>query len=68
MPHLGIDSISPDTDQIMCYSSQQLTLGEMTFLNVFQREKEAVHVKHAKISVIIDKISTWAGHICGTVL
>lgn len=31
--HLGIDIISPDTDQIKCYSSQQLTLfGEMTFL------------------------------------
>lgn len=61
--------LSPDIGQIMCYSSQQLTLfGGMTFLNMFQRKKEAVHVKHAKISVIIDKISTWAGHICATVL
>lgn len=35
--HLGIDSISPDIDRIMYYSSQLLTLiGEMTFLNIFQ--------------------------------
>lgn len=67
--HMGIDSVSPDIDKIMCYSFQQLTLfGEMTFLNIFQRKKEAVHVKCAKINVITDKISTWAGHICGTVL
>lgn len=67
--HLGIDSISLDIGQIMCYSSQQLTLfGERTFLIMFQRKKEAVHVKHAKISLIIDKISTWADHICATLL
>jgi len=50
------------------YSSQQLTLsGEVTFLNIFQGSKEAEHVKHTKISVIIDKISTCAGHICAIV-
>lgn len=69
MLHLGVDSLSPDIDQIMCYSSQQLTLfGEMTFLNVFQRKKETANGKHDKISVITDKISTWAGHICAAVL
>lgn len=36
--HLGSDSISPAIDNIMYYSSQQLTFfGEMPFLNFFQR-------------------------------
>lgn len=63
------DSISHDIGQIMCYSSQQSTLfGAVTFLNVFQGNKEAEHVKHTKINVVTDKMSTCAGHICAIVL
>lgn len=42
--------------------------SEVMFLSMFQETKEAEHVKHTKISMIVDKISTCAGHICAIVL
>lgn len=63
------DSVSLDTGQIMCYSSQQWTLfGELTFLSMFPGDKQAERVKHTRISVLIDKISTCTGHIWAVVL